>query len=330
MSAPQTLSVALTTYNGERFIEQQLDSIFAQTRLPDEIVICDDHPSDATVEKLAAYQQKYPNVVKLHQNERNLGFIRNFEKAVSLCSGDIIVLCDQDDVWFPYKLERILDVFAREPACGFVFSDAVVTNELLEPKGYNVYDRYVKPDLRPGKTLPDLIHKIDLLGCTSAFRAEYRPYLMPFSDVWGHDHWIVLIMAIISQICMIDMPLLYYRRHSSNIGNPAAWRMNIREIVRQKYVGLLARTYERDCRRWRDVYQHLLKLRTVVNPLFSTTKLEEGIAAVKARLDFAENRLAVKNRSRLIRLPLALHLLKNGDYTRYMRGRRTLLKDLII
>lgn len=102
------VSVAMTTYNGERFLARQLDSLLAQTRRPDEIVVCDDASSDGTWALLEAYAAQHPEV-KIHRNPASLGVDRNFLKAISLCSGTFLLLCDQDDEWLPNKVERSLE-----------------------------------------------------------------------------------------------------------------------------------------------------------------------------------------------------------------------------
>src|SRR5690242_1846918 len=99
------ISVAMCTFNGARFLPEQLESITAQTRLPDELVICDDRSADESLEIIRAFLDRPPFTVRLEINERNLGSTKNFEKAIGLCQGEIIALADQDDVWFPQKLE---------------------------------------------------------------------------------------------------------------------------------------------------------------------------------------------------------------------------------
>ena len=91
-------SIALCTYNGEKFLREQLDSIALQTLLPDELVACDDRSCDSTMEILQEFRERVSFPVHIHQNEENLGSTKNFEKAIKLCSGDIIALCDQADV----------------------------------------------------------------------------------------------------------------------------------------------------------------------------------------------------------------------------------------
>src|ERR1700751_2230018 len=102
-----TISVALCAYNSSRYGEEQLESIASQSRLPDEVVICDDDSVDDTPSILERFRKEAPFDVRIHRNETNLGVTRNFEKAIALCSGDIIALSDCDDVWRGDKLERL-------------------------------------------------------------------------------------------------------------------------------------------------------------------------------------------------------------------------------
>jgi len=106
----QFLSVAMCTYNGEQYLQEQLDSIIAQTRLPNEVVVCDDGSTDATLQILDEFQETAPFPVRIYRNGTRLGPTKNFEKAIKLCSGNVIALSDQDDVWMPHKLERLEEV----------------------------------------------------------------------------------------------------------------------------------------------------------------------------------------------------------------------------
>src|SRR6266851_3311364 len=105
------ISIAMCTYNGERFLQQQLDSIAQQTLLPAELVVCDDGSTDRTIEILEDFASSAPFAVRIHRNETNLGYRANFMKCAMFCSGDFIAFCDQDDVWRPDKLARQIDHF---------------------------------------------------------------------------------------------------------------------------------------------------------------------------------------------------------------------------
>src|SRR5690349_17434303 len=118
------ISIALCTYNGGPFLAEQLASYVQQTRLPDELVVCDDCSSDNTMAILRDFAARAPFAVRLHQNAANLRSTRNFEQAIRLCTGDVIALSDQDDVWLPEKLERMERTLAADPEISLVFSDA--------------------------------------------------------------------------------------------------------------------------------------------------------------------------------------------------------------
>lgn len=108
-----TSSVALCTYNGEKYISEQLDSILNQTFPIGEIVICDDCSTDSTQKILQEYQKKFPQIFKIFINKSNLGYVKNFEKALALCNGELVFLCDQDDIWNPEKIEKTIKIFEK-------------------------------------------------------------------------------------------------------------------------------------------------------------------------------------------------------------------------
>src|SRR5215470_8302349 len=110
------ISVAMCTYNGARFLAEQLGSLAAQSRLPDELVVCDDGSTDESAEIVKDFARHAPFPVRLEVNEENLGATKNFEKAIGLCRGEVIALSDQDDVWYPKKLELHESVFVADPS----------------------------------------------------------------------------------------------------------------------------------------------------------------------------------------------------------------------
>src|SRR5260221_5871118 len=122
------ISVAMCSYNSTAWLDEQLASILRQSRLPDELVVCDDGSKDETVAKLKAFARSAPFPVRVFVNEINLGFTRNFEKAISLCEGDVIALSDHDDISEDFRLARTEDVFTSRPAIGLAFCDAQVVD----------------------------------------------------------------------------------------------------------------------------------------------------------------------------------------------------------
>ena len=125
------ISVALCTYNGQQFLRQQLQSIQQQSRLPDELIVCDDGSSDQTVRIARDFAASASFPVRISENDHNLGFVANFEQAILLCGGDLITLCDQDDIWYPNRLERTEQEFTAHPEVGLVFSDGDLIDEFL-------------------------------------------------------------------------------------------------------------------------------------------------------------------------------------------------------
>jgi glycosyltransferase involved in cell wall biosynthesis len=134
------ISVALCMYQGSAWIQEQLASVAAQTRPPDEVVVCDDASHDDGCALVRAFAARAPFPVRLYENPGNLGFVKNFERAIGLCSGDVIALCDQDDVWAPEKLETLERAFADDPRLGLCFSDAELVAADLSGTGKSLWD----------------------------------------------------------------------------------------------------------------------------------------------------------------------------------------------
>src|SRR5262245_41984379 len=127
------ISVALCTWNGSAFLREQLQSIAAQSLPPHELVIFDDCSSDDTVALARQFAESTPFPVRVHVNPRNLGTRENFAASIAACTGEIIALSDQDDVWRPNKLERLGSALAENPDAAFAFSDALMVDEQLQP-----------------------------------------------------------------------------------------------------------------------------------------------------------------------------------------------------
>lgn len=213
------LSVALTTYNGARYLDEQLASLLAQTRRPDELVVCDERSTDATQEILTAFQARAPFAVRVVTNDARLGIIANFAKVISLCTGDIIFLADQDDSWHADKLARHEAIYAANPDVGLVFSDANVVGDQLQPLGLRMNQQLgITPErldqLSGPRALHLLIRRPFLLGCTISFRAVLREFLDPFPVNQLHDNWIPFALATVTRFQGIADPLIDYRSHS--------------------------------------------------------------------------------------------------------------------
>jgi glycosyltransferase involved in cell wall biosynthesis len=213
------ISIAMATYNGAQYLREQLDSFTRQTRLPDELVVCDDCSSDDTVEILNDFASAAPFRVRTVVNDVNLGHVRNFEKALSLCDGELVFLSDQDDVWFEGKLDAIASYMAQNPRCLAVTNDRVITDKVLNPI------TTVHTNLRQaGRPLSDHI-----IGCASAIRRAWLDICLPFPRNLSAEHslWIVGFADLVGVHEVYDNTLQYYRRHENNFSNYFLFRGRI-------------------------------------------------------------------------------------------------------
>ena len=222
------ISVAMCTYNGAEFLPAQLESIAAQSRWPDEVVICDDASTDETVSVIKEFAGRSPLSIAVHMNEKNMGSIKNFERAIEVCTGDVIALSDQDDVWHYDKLQSIEVAFKKNPNAGLVFSDAEVVDEKLNSTGRRMWDEvgfdtHKQKLMAHGRALDVLITGWTVTGATMAFRSKYKNLALPIPTNLQmiHDAWIALTVACVSDVVVIDEPLIKYRQHErQQIGAP--------------------------------------------------------------------------------------------------------------
>lgn len=214
-------SVALCTYNGEKFIREQIDSILNQSLKVDEIVVCDDGSTDQTQSILSEYENKFPNIFKIYINEKNLQSVKNFEKAISLCSGEIIFLSDQDDVWEKEKVKVFSDFFESKQNIDVVCSNGFIIDENSSQQNlYTVWD--VPNFLSENKKEIDYFKIFVTIGnfatgASMAIRKSFINQTLPFPTVEGlhHDEWIALVSSEQKKFAFLNDKLLSYRIHSA-------------------------------------------------------------------------------------------------------------------
>ncbi|MBM4175170.1 MAG: glycosyltransferase [Ignavibacteria bacterium] len=212
------ISVVMATYNGEKYIEKQLDSLISQSRLPDEIVIHDDHSIDKTYDIISEFITKkarnYPISIILKKNSENLGFARNFKNAIDSSSGDLILLSDQDDIFTTEKIKSIEDFMNHDEQIKVLIS----AFKMIDDK-----DKLIS-GIRPFKiskpvTTKELLKGNSYPGCTIAFRSELKQYLNYFNDkMFAHDWFLLLLASVLNKnsIYYSNNPLVFYRMHSEN------------------------------------------------------------------------------------------------------------------
>jgi glycosyltransferase involved in cell wall biosynthesis len=212
-------SVALCTYNGARFLDQQLASIAAQTRPPDELVVSDDASTDNTVELVEAFRRRATFPVRLFVQPFNLGSAKNFEHALGQCTGELIALSDQDDIWFPHRLQASEEYMQRHFSAAFVFTDGIVIDAAGRPLGHTLwqafhFDQPLQAAITAGDYSVLLRHRF-ITGATITLRAEALPRILPFPASWVHDEWLATVTPFFAEIGMLGQELLQYRVHTT-------------------------------------------------------------------------------------------------------------------
>lgn len=230
------ISVAMTSYNGEKYIIKQLQSIRCQSMPIDEVIICDDGSVDSTVEIVESYiRQNHLSSWRLIQNEENLKYSKNFFKAVSLCKGDYIFLADQDDIWVPDKVRLMTEILEKDPYIMAVSSNYVVVDQ-NDSKKYQVNltakNRFVCVD--------EMVGSSNIKGCTMCIRKELDDYI-PHYDIevgkqLGHDWYYNFLACLIGKNEMLSDALLCYRIHGDNISLKREKRKTALALSKEKRI----------------------------------------------------------------------------------------------
>lgn len=325
----KNVSIAMCTFNGARYLLEQLESFGSQTLLPNELVVCDDGSSDDSVEIAHAFADQAGFPVRIYKNNYNLGSTKNFEKAINLCEGDIIFLADQDDVWLPNKLSRVMEEFSKDQDLAGVLTDAIVADKNLEPLGYTFWqatrfnraqrERAVKG--RPGTLLK---YNASMAGATFAFRATYRDLVLPIPGYWTHDAWIILLIAALARVEILPESLNIWRQHARQ--QVGSWKKKSfseqKEIALHKDIhgvaDLATRQYETALERLAEI--------SLNNPA-------EGMSIERLSWRLGEKALHLRNRADLpkawfLRLAVVTREICSYRYHRYSSGYRSAARDL--
>ncbi|GGC02631.1 glycosyltransferase family 2 protein [Dyadobacter sediminis] len=217
------ISVAMCTYNGAKFLSEQLRSIADQTLAVDELVVCDDRSNDNSIHILKTFAATSPFPVHIHINEQNLGSTKNFEKCLTLCKGDVIFLCDQDDLWREDKVQKQIDYLNEHPQTDAVFSDGLLIDDNSKPTGITIWQEieFNQPGQnkwKSGKPHEILFNGFVVTGATLAIRKSCLERLIPFPTHVPdliHDAWIAVVLSLENKIDFIADTLIMYRIHSS-------------------------------------------------------------------------------------------------------------------
>lgn len=318
------ISVAMCTHNGVRFLSQQLSSIAAQTRLPDELIICDDCSTDNTMAAIREFAASVPFEVRPSVNEERLGTTKNFDKAISRCQHEIIVLSDQDDIWHPQKLERLAKILEQSERFGATFSDAQLIDEnsrALEKSLWNSYGVSSRDQERfeTGHGLGVLLKHPSVTGATLAFRSRFRNLLLPIPSKQHHDLWISTLITAVSHIAPVREMLVQYRQHGAQQIGPAKefsfWQKLPRRVGPDYYL--------REVSHLAEICARLEECHAAFPPHSNALHMiRQKIGHRRARAEFPN--------SKLLRLPIIIREAATLRYWRYSSGLGSLAKDLLV
>lgn len=211
------ISVVMCTYNGAKYLKEQIDSILQQTIADFELVVCDDCSNDGTWEILQDYASSNDKI-RVCRNERNLGFLKNYEKALGLASGEYVALSDQDDIWMPNHLEVLVNLLGdRTIACG----NSLLVDENGDSLGMTLKeqeDLTVVSDNPMDVALSIMVYRNPFQGAAMLFRRSFLEKALPIPEgVKYHDSWFAALACFMEGISYTDEVILYYRMHGENL-----------------------------------------------------------------------------------------------------------------
>lgn len=323
------VSVALCTYQGRAYLAKQLLSLQQQTLKPSELVICDDQSSDTTADIVADFTGRASFPVHFQVNPERLGVTANYQQAFSLCRHRLIAPCDQDDIWEPTKLARLVASFEKDASCMAVFCNASIMTEkgeLTSKKQWRELGFSTKRVAAWNRNEPrdgafaQLLRYNVVSGMAMMFRSELLDLALPMPESFIHDEWLSLIASAVGKMQAIDEPLVRYRRHGNQRIGVATGRLWTQWRYARRHMG--DEYLERQLRRTQSLYDKLISLKAGGVP-------PHGLESVKEKINFLNRRLALRQ-SVLGRVFGATNLWLQGRYSRFGHGWRSYAQDLFI
>lgn len=331
-SVPAKISIALGTHNGEQFVDEQIASILAQTRPVDEIVLSDDASSDRTVEIVEAAVSAHravhgtaPELVILRNNPA-LRVTKNFEQALSRTTGDLVALCDQDDVWHPTRIERLASAF-DDPEVLFVFSNARQVGPEGEYLGHDLFEAIAMNPrerglIESGQVFEQFMRRNLATGATVMLRRSLVDAATPFPTTWLHDEWLAAVAAAYDGVRMIDETLTDYRQHGNN-------QVGMVKIgVGRKFAMFAQPRTERNRRLFLRAQSLDERVDSLRSPLGGEAPALRYREMAHEKYRFEQARQAYPE-ARLRRIAPILRQLRSGNYTRYGTGLKDAVRNLL-
>lgn len=299
-------SVAMCTYNGEKFLKEQIDSILHQTIPVDEIVVCDDGSTDSTHNILRHYEIENPGIFRIFINEKNIGSVKNFEKAITLCKNEIIFLSDQDDVWMPGKVKEILEFFSENEKIQMVGTEGFGIDE--DSKTLDVFTIWELPrklnEQNKKFNYSDYISFIGNLatGASMAFRKDFLESVLPFPAIsdYHHDEWLAFVASENDAFAIIPKELFKYRKHEKQQVGGVFYKNSERRIARLlSFSDFNKHSSEKDFLYYKTALKRLAQAYKKFDKLSNTETVYQSIFTQKkekAKFLFEQNMLEVKRK----------------------------------
>lgn len=304
------ISVAMCTYNSGNYLEEQLSSILCQTMLPDEIVIIDDCSSDHTNNIIDGFKTKYPFTIIHIINSANLGYLKNFEKAILHCNGDVIFFSDHDDLWESQKVEKIYNYFFRHPKISMVFTDGKLMSGSSKIINGTLWEKFIFTKKNQQDFLKNplsyLLKRDTVTGATVAIRKNLIDEVVPFPKEFVHDTWCALIAASQNKLSLVPECLIRYRVHST------------------QQIGLNNRTFSQSIKRKSS--SMLEKLIVLKERAIMLNCCQESIEQIDEKLRFYQerNNYSTNMKQRMFSITRNYTL-----YRKYASGMLSMMKDLL-
>ena len=317
------ISIAMATHNGAKYLNEQLDSFLTQTRRPDELVVCDDASTDDTVQILFNFKKTAPFVVHIYRNPAKLGYAGNFGKALELCTGDLIFLSDQDDVWLPSKINRVAQIFIEHKNILLVVNDCELTNENLRLSGLTQNGQL----LSAGLTSKSLVN-----GCCTTISSQLLSLILPIpKQELAHDNWIHKLADALDARLVVKEVLQYYRRHSAHTSKTIlSQNKTVSKLdMARKYIA--DNTTQAAAHRLSTLERMLNRLNEVDMRITHTelkTKISNARKSFTQEKTTVSERLNILNQPRGLRVWMAFRFWIKGGYV-FFSGWKSLAKDIL-
>ena len=316
------ICIAMATYNGSRHVEEQLRSFEAQSVQPAEVVIVDDASTDDTVEVVTAFARQSKLNVRLVSRLENRGVLSTFNEAMQLAEGDVIMFSDQDDAWFPDKLQTVQDVFAQTRSAMVVINDQIIADENLNPSGRTKLGNIRQSGHDDAEFFT---------GCCTSFRREWRDFLGDIPpNVPHHDGWINYPAHLLGCRVILERPLQLYRRHGKTV---TTWEMSRPE---RPSIGYRVKKMGMHFSDPRPAMRSRLQLGEELASRFETTEAPECVSSrigdalqyLRSGNGAIRSRIAILEKNRIARYAGIAKLARSGGYG-FFSGRSSLLKDIV-